>query len=45
MSFVSDLIHGADGRFHPKELNALQKVTLRAVVMSFLFSDLPHSKA
>ncbi len=40
MSFVSDLIHGADGRFHPEELNALQKVTLRAVVMSFLFYGL-----
>ena len=37
MSFVSDLINGADNKFDHSSLNALQKVTLRAVVMAFLF--------
>jgi len=35
MSFTKTLIHGTN--FDHKSLNALQKVTLRAVVMSFLF--------
>jgi len=40
MSFTSDLINGADNRFDHTSLNALQKVTLRAVVMAFLFYGL-----
>ena len=40
MSFMSDLIGGADGQFDHTSLTALQKVTLRAVVMSFLFYGL-----
>ncbi len=40
MSFVNDLINGADNKFDHKSLNALQKVTLRAVVMAFLFYGL-----
>ena len=40
MSFVSDLINGADNKFDHSSLNALQKVTLRAVVMAFLFYGL-----
>ena len=38
MSFVNTLINGTN--FDHKSLNALQKVTLRAVVMSFLFFGL-----
>jgi cytochrome c oxidase subunit 1 len=38
MSFVKNLIDGTN--FDHKSLNALQKVTLRAVVMSFLFYGL-----
>jgi len=38
MSFVNNLINGTN--FDHKSLNALQKVTLRAVVMSFLFFGL-----
>ncbi len=38
MSFMNNLINGTD--FDHKSLNALQKVTLRAVVMSFLFFGL-----
>ena len=38
MSFVKTLINGTD--FDHNSLNALQKVTLRAVVMSFLFFGL-----
>ena len=38
MSFVNNLINGTD--FDHTSLNALQKVTLRAVVMSFLFYGL-----
>ncbi len=38
MSFVKTLINGTN--FDHKSLNALQKVTLRAVVMSFLFFGL-----
>jgi cytochrome c oxidase subunit 1 len=38
MSFVNNLINGTD--FDHTSLNALQKVTLRAVVMSFLFFGL-----
>ena len=38
MSFMNNLINGTD--FDPDSLNALQKVTLRAVVMSFLFYGL-----
>ncbi len=40
MSFTKDLIGGADGKFDHNSLSALQKVTLRAVVMSFLFYGL-----
>lgn len=40
MSFTSDLMNGADNRFDHTRLNALQKVTLRAVVMAFLFYGL-----
>ena len=40
MSFVSDFINGADNKFDHTSLNALQKVTLRAVVMAFLFYGL-----
>ncbi|MDD3325221.1 MAG: cbb3-type cytochrome c oxidase subunit I [Sulfurospirillaceae bacterium] len=40
MSFMSDLIHGADNKFDHTSLNALQKVTLRAVVVAFLFYGL-----
>ncbi|MDD3054667.1 MAG: cbb3-type cytochrome c oxidase subunit I [Aliarcobacter sp.] len=40
MSFMSDLINGADNKFDHSNLNALQKVTLRAVVMAFLFYGL-----
>jgi cytochrome c oxidase subunit 1 len=40
MSFISDLVNGADNRFDHNSLNALQKVTLRAVVMAFLFYGL-----
>jgi len=40
MSFVNDLINGADNKFDHTSLNALQKVTLRAVVMAFLFYGL-----
>lgn len=40
MSFTQDLINGADGKFDHNSLSALQKVTLRAVVMSFLFYGL-----
>ncbi len=40
MSFMSDLMNGADNKFDHTSLNALQKVTLRAVVMSFLFYGL-----
>lgn len=40
MSFTGDLINGADNRFDHTRLNALQKVTLRAVVMAFLFYGL-----
>ena len=40
MSFVNDLINGADNKFNHTSLNALQKVTLRAVVMAFLFYGL-----
>jgi cytochrome c oxidase subunit 1 len=38
MSFTKTLIHGTN--FDHKSLNALQKVTLRAVVMAFLFYGL-----
>jgi cytochrome c oxidase subunit 1 len=38
MSFVNNLVNGTD--FDADSLNALQKVTLRAVVMSFLFFGL-----
>ena len=38
MSFKDNLINGTN--FDPDKLNALQKVTLRAVVMSFLFYGL-----
>ncbi len=38
MSFMKNLINGTN--FDPDGLNALQKVTLRAVVMSFLFFGL-----
>jgi len=38
MSFMNNLINGTN--FDHKSLNALQKVTLRAVVMSFLFFGL-----
>ncbi len=38
MSFAKTLIHGTD--FNHEGLNALQKVTLRAVVMAFLFYGL-----
>ena len=38
MSFVKTLVNGTD--FDHTKLNALQKVTLRAVVMSFLFYGL-----
>jgi len=38
MSFMNNLINGTD--FDADSLNALQKVTLRAVVMSFLFYGL-----
>ncbi len=38
MSIMKNLIHGTD--FDHTSLNALQKVTLRAVVMSFLFYGL-----
>jgi len=38
MSLMKNLIHGTD--FDADSLNALQKVTLRAVVMSFLFYGL-----
>ena len=38
MSFVNTLVNGTN--FDHKSLNALQKVTLRAVVMSFLFFGL-----
>jgi len=38
MSFMKHLVHGTD--FDADSLNALQKVTLRAVVMSFLFYGL-----
>jgi len=38
MSIMKNLIHGTN--FDHKSLNALQKVTLRAVVMSFLFYGL-----
>jgi cytochrome c oxidase subunit I len=40
MSFMTDLINGADNKFDYTGLNALQKVTLRAVVMAFLFYGL-----
>ncbi|WP_368028763.1 cbb3-type cytochrome c oxidase subunit I [Arcobacter sp. s6] len=40
MSFMTDLINGADNKFDHTGLNALQKVTLRAVVMAFLFYGL-----
>lgn len=40
MSFINDLINGADNKFDHNGLNALQKVTLRAVVMAFLFYGL-----
>ncbi len=40
MSFKEDLMYGAGRTFHPSSLNALQKVTLRAVVMAFLFYGL-----
>lgn len=40
MSFASDLMNGADNKFDHTSLNALQKVTLRAVVMAFLFYGL-----
>lgn len=40
MSFMSDLVHSADNKFDHNSLNALQKVTLRAVVMAFLFYGL-----
>lgn len=40
MSFMHDLINGADNKFDHATLNALQKVTLRAVVMGFLFYGL-----
>lgn len=40
MSFASDLVNGADNKFDYKSLSALQKVTLRAVVMAFLFYGL-----
>ena len=40
MSFMHDLVHGADNKFDHTSLNALQKVTLRAVVMAFLFYGL-----
>ena len=38
MSFMQNLVNGTD--FDHESLNALQKVTLRAVVMSFLFFGL-----
>jgi len=38
MSFMKNLMNGTN--FDPDSLNALQKVTLRAVVMSFLFFGL-----
>mgnify|MGYP000317161254 FL=1 len=37
MSFMHDFVHGADNKFDHMSLNALQKATLRAVVVSFLF--------
>lgn len=40
MSFIHDLMNGADNKFDHATLNALQKVTLRAVVMGFLFYGL-----
>lgn len=40
MSFMHDLVHGADNKFDHMSLNALQKATLRAVVVSFLFYGL-----
>ncbi len=38
MSLAKTIVHGTD--FDPDSLNALQKLTLRAVVMSFLFYGL-----
>lgn len=40
MSFMHDLMNGADNKFDHATLNALQKVTLRAVVMGSLFYGL-----
>ncbi len=40
MAFVDTLMNGTENSFKPESLSALQKVTLRAVVMSFLFYGL-----
>ena len=40
MAFVDTLMNGTQNSFKPDSLSALQKVTLRAVVMSFLFYGL-----
>jgi cytochrome c oxidase subunit 1 len=39
MSFMHDLVHGADNKFDHMSLNALQKATLRAVSFHFYFMD------
>jgi len=43
MSFAKNLINGTN--FDHTSLNALQKVTLRAVVMAFLFFGLTSLRA
>ena len=40
MSFMNELMNGAENKFNHNSLSALQKVTLRAVVASFLFYGL-----
>ena len=40
MAFLDTLVNGTERSFKPEGLSALQKVTLRAVVMSFLFYGL-----
>jgi cytochrome c oxidase subunit 1 len=40
MSFINELVNGAENKFDHNSLSALQKVTLRAVVVSFLFYGL-----
>jgi cytochrome c oxidase subunit I len=40
MSYLNDLVNSADGKFDHESLNALQKVTLRTVVIGFLFYGL-----